>query len=134
MTKFPEPELNDELLTALDGSIKKWRRIVARLDHDHGTANCPLCELFYFREIYNDEGQAVASCNGCPVSHDNQDDGCNGSPYADWSHVARTAKQKGGESYTTFPLKNLDDLCQEVAQKELDYLLDLRTRYFGGIR
>ena len=49
-------------LTALKGSVAKWKAIVAGTGADHGTKNCPLCLVFY-------EGPAVKiACDGCPVA------------------------------------------------------------------
>jgi len=37
---------SDEQLTALDGSIEKWRNIVEGTGTDLADDNCPLCHLY----------------------------------------------------------------------------------------
>ena len=60
--------------TALEGSIRKWEKIVAGTGVDMADENCPLCQLF----------ENCQDGEGCPVDNETGD-GCAGSPYDDWS-------------------------------------------------
>lgn len=78
--------MDKRTLTALRGSIEKWRLIAEGVGEDMGVVNCPLCKKF------NDIG-----CHGCPVSNDTGHDGCRGTPWDAWLKVSdfaavRTAK------------------------------------------
>ena len=67
--------MNAETLKALQGSIKKWQRIVASTEaEDKGVENCPLCGMFWSR-----------GCGGCPVREATGLTACRGSPYSEWS-------------------------------------------------
>jgi hypothetical protein len=98
--------MDEKTLTALDGSIAKWKEIVAGRGTDEGINNCPLCAIFYY---------AGAGCEGCPVSAKTGAPECDGSPYRDeWVHVAGD-----GEKAT--------EAAQiAAAQSELDFLISLR--------
>lgn len=48
----------DRTLTAIDGSVDKWKKIVFKNGEDKGMANCPLCI-----EFLNKSNE----CIGCPV-------------------------------------------------------------------
>lgn len=65
-------------LTALRGSIVKWRAIVDGTGIDKGQSNCPLCQMFY-----EQDGQKKV-CVGCPVMESTGQNVCQGSPYDDW--------------------------------------------------
>lgn len=93
-------------LTALRGSIAKWRAIVDGTGGDDGSDNCPLCLVF------------PLSCRGCPVMKKTGRPGCQATPYLsfaelfyaaddEWPHFAETTKQKA------------------AAQAELDFLISL---------
>lgn len=66
--------MNAETLTALRGSIAKWRAIVAGTGINRGPSDCPLCKLFFF----------VRRCVGCPVFERTGETGCGGTPYSDY--------------------------------------------------
>ena len=94
------------VLTALKGSIKKWQGIVAGTGNDNGTANCPLCVMFYNQS---------ESCQGCPVQERVEMAGCGGTPWVDWSlsHVG------------PMPYANTTDEHTKLAKKELRFLQSL---------
>ena len=66
--------LTPEVLEALKGSIKKWKKIVAGRGRDLGVGNCPLCTMFFYDK-----------CRGCPVARRTGKKYCRGSPYARWA-------------------------------------------------
>lgn len=66
--------MDERTLSALKGSIDKWRGIEAGELEDNGIDNCPLCGLFY-------DGW----CEGCPVSERTGLTVCEGSPYMQWA-------------------------------------------------
>lgn len=68
--------MKSETLTALKGSIKKWKDIVSNEGIDHRGDNCPLCKLFAYR---------LPACSGCPVKAKTGHAGCEGSPWVEWS-------------------------------------------------
>lgn len=67
--------MDERTLTALRGSIEKWRKIVAGTGKDLGCDDCPLCGLF----LGNRDGSL--DCTGCPVRGATANDGCHGLPY-----------------------------------------------------
>ena len=69
--------MDEKTLTALRGSIEKWRQIEAGTLEDRGPDNCPLCQEF----IEN-------NCVGCPVSAQTGRGGCVGTPYEAWDDAA----------------------------------------------
>lgn len=76
--------MDNRTLKALKGSIRKWEAIVAGVGYDRGTANCPLCRLFYDQEgvIPTDDGPVeVGSCAGCPVAEHVGANLCDDTPY-----------------------------------------------------
>lgn len=106
--------MTPETLTALRGSIVKWRGIVAGTTEDMGTENCPLCALFY-----GDHG----TCVGCPVSEATSATCCGGTPYDRWSdYWAPSAESNWDLKHV--PLEQLDEI-RALAQAELDFLISL---------
>ena len=59
---------------ALEGSIRKWERIVTGEGVDNGWRNCPLCAAFNKDE----------DCRGCPVRKSTGKNLCEGTPYEKW--------------------------------------------------
>lgn len=66
--------MDERTLTALKGSIEKWRKIEAGVGADYGEDNCPLCAEFLASFI---------NCSGCPVFARTGQQYCIGSPYKD---------------------------------------------------
>ena len=91
---------------ALEGSIRKWERIVAGTGIDKGYDNCPLCHLFF------KPPSDIPLCNGCPVSEKTGWSSCGGTPYS---------------AYTNAALRDLESPeAKAAAQAELDFLRSLR--------
>ena len=68
--------MNKRTLKALEGSIKKWEKIVDGTGYDRGGENCPLCKLFLHSGTFD--------CGGCPVYQKTRKMGCDGTPYLDF--------------------------------------------------
>ena len=94
---------------ALEGSIRKWEKIIDGTGEDKGVENCPLCELFYY------QGKR---CNGCPVMIATGHQYCGRSPYSDWLRHAGDLKV---DCATTPRLVKL-------ARAELAFLKSLRRK------
>lgn len=60
---------------ALEGSIRKWERIVIGTGKDLGHRNCALCKMFF------DADDDETSCKGCPVMTKTGHSHCNGTAY-----------------------------------------------------
>lgn len=103
--------MNAATRKALEGSIRKWRRIVAVRGVDLGTENCPLCDRFL------DGG--THDCKGCPVRKATGQPECRGTPYYDFLRVA-TFIAHGSVAYTSE--------ARKAAQVELDFLISLRPK------
>lgn len=58
---------------ALEGSIRKWKKIVKGTGQDLGIEDCPLCHAF----IDDD-------CKGCPVAKKAKMAGCLGTPHTEY--------------------------------------------------
>lgn len=93
--------MEPKTLTALRGSIDKWRAIVAGDSGDLGVRNCPLCAVFY-----------DVRCVGCPVSERSGAAGCVNTPYIAWA-------EEWDDNRVT------DDRSRTLAQAELDFLVSL---------
>lgn len=72
--------MEEKTLTALQGSIKKWERILATGEDGSGSEDCPLCELFHPWNTGVDLTSATA-CDGCPVKASTGKSLCTDSPY-----------------------------------------------------
>ena len=66
--------MNKKTLKALEGSIRKWEKIVDGSGEDRGPHNCPFCELFFWEN----------HCVGCPVEAAIGKKSCHGTPYHDF--------------------------------------------------
>ena len=100
--------MNTATRKALEGSIRKWRQIVAGTGVDKNWENCPLCKMF----IKN-------SCAGCPVRAAVRQPNCHGTPYEDFPSVAQWSL-RGGRATTK--------RARAAAQAELDFLISLRPK------
>lgn len=103
--------MKKETEEALEGSIKKWERIVKStraLDAD----NCPLCDLYYYKD-----------CIGCPVHAKTGVRTCTGTPYAPWlDHQNNEHSFKN--NHRALNCKE----CLRLARKELKFLISLREK------
>jgi len=95
-------------LTALKGSIAKWKAIVAGTGEDRGNDNCPLCLEFWLKK---------RSCAQCPVAIATGKWGCEDSPYEDWDEA-------WSDDIDAARIATTSDLI-ELAQAELDFLKSL---------
>ena len=101
--------MNKQTLRALKQSIKKWKRIVARIGKDHGWTDCALCEL--------GEG-----CRGCPVNKDGKHSACDNTPYEQWyNHHAIIHP----DSHLSDGYKIECKICERHAKAELAFLQSL---------
>lgn len=96
---------------ALEGSIRKWERILIGSGEDHGDTNCPLCKVFN-----KDNG-----CRGCPVRNATGKDWCDGTPYIRWLNLTDNNIQVG-QSNT----RPIDESQRAQALKMLRFLEGLR--------
>lgn len=102
--------MDKKALKALEGSIRKWERIVQAKGKDNGRDNCPLCKLYYDED-----------CEGCPVMKKIGSGCCEGTPYSDWS-VHHNDKHPDKIPYKV----ELDCArCNLLAEKELRFLRSL---------
>lgn len=100
---------------ALEGSMKKWKRIVRSTNgRDDGAENCSLCQTYY----YSDRG-----CSRCPVSIKTGKSSCDGSPWQDWyDHMTED------HDYEDYPFQRQKGCkeCLRLAKEELAFLESLR--------
>ena len=105
--------MNKKTLKALEGSIEKWRDIVAGDGEDKGPRNCALCQLFL-------EMGAKTDCSDCPVGKAVDDLTVNCSPQYDaWSE--HYLDDHGGKARRI----NCPE-CERLARAELKFLEGLR--------
>lgn len=78
--------MDAKTLKALEGSIKKWEKIVARTGFDNGCGNCPLCRQFLEH-----------GCVGCPVVTRTGKTVCKGTPYSSFAWKSDTISTVGGD-------------------------------------
>ena len=97
-------------MTPLEGSILKWEKICKdRRSVDNSSSNCPLCIK------YDD-------CKECPV-HIYSGNSCSNTPYNPWSsHQKRYHRQV----FPPYRRQKGCKICDELAQKELDFLRNLK--------
>lgn len=77
--------MDKRTLTALQGSIAKWKAIEEGRGYDGYADNCPLCHVFLHAddtEVDNEE------CVGCPIRNAGFP-GCLGSPWSAWDTLCR---------------------------------------------
>ena len=103
-------------MDALEGSIKKWKRIVRSTKAlEKGIQNCPLC-----REYYH------GFCDRCPVKVETSRLGCEGTPYDAWiTHQGEVHSNSDDIS------KHREPHCKEcfsLAKEELAFLESLREK------
>lgn len=104
--------MTPEVRKALEGSIRKWQRIVGGTGSDLGPNNCDLCKMFYTG--------GAQTCVGCPVREKTGHWGCIGTPYELWEHHHEI------RHHTQFYKKAHCKQCMSLAKKELAFLKSLR--------
>jgi len=105
-----ELTLNEEYEVALEGSIKKWERIVAGKGLDKMGSNCPLC-------------QVRDNCDFCPVSNKSKLDDCHGTPYMKWGK--HQIHDHTANPYRCWKITEGCKECEKLAKAELDFLISL---------
>jgi hypothetical protein len=100
--------MNQKVRKALEGSIKKWEKIVNGTGVDRGVENCPLCKIFY----------DTSSCVGCPVYEKTGAKDCLRTPYTAWM-------QHHWENQYDDNFKVFDSKSTHLAQAELTFLKSL---------
>jgi hypothetical protein len=128
-------EQEKQKIVATAGSVIKWMDIAFNYGVDHGTADCPLCTV-YFTPNWKAEGSTTDhDCTDCPVN----DLGftiCTGSPYTDWlsHHTGKIDHAWGYDDHEhRVMLLNscfgghavIDVLSYRLAKKELDFLREI---------
>jgi hypothetical protein len=99
--------MDKRTLTALQGSIEKWKRVLAEEIVGDGYEDCPLCALFHPLSV--DIGlSSPDACNGCPVKEKTGKSLCTGSPYEGYAEALDNEEDTG-----------------EMAEAELDFLRSL---------
>jgi hypothetical protein len=107
-----EPETTKHLL----GAIRKWKRIKAKKDADHGSRNCPLCQRFSRMCKHPDTGEQ------CPVDIATNGRGCDRTPYQVWVNHQNKA-------HTRKEFANHCPECEELADAMILFLEKLRPNY-----
>lgn len=107
--------MNAETLKALQGSIRKWKAIVAGNGVDKGIKNCPLCKLFY-----------QDACHGCPVRRKSGRANCINTPYENWCWSDRKGSWSREGSRIGGPYS------RRCAKDEVEFLQSLLPRKRGG--
>ena len=112
--------MENKTLTALQESIKKWRKnlkVEKFFDFKIGANHCPLCELFVY-------GQPIENkCNGCPIKEKTGNSSCYGTPYYEFLenlHNAMWVPNEENENYAE-KLKNL----RRSIKREIAFLKSL---------
>ena len=104
--------MDEKTKEALEGSIKKYKRIVKSTKaHDDGGINCTLCKLFL-----------RFNCDGCPIFDATGTRGCEQSPWISWRNHGSTKHNQYQSHYRVPYCKE----CIKLARKELDFLISLR--------
>ena len=107
--KKEDTTMDTKTTEALEGSIKKWEKIVQGNEEDDGIANCPLCTLFH-----------AGACKKCPVQLTTKAFGCGASPHEKWMKHQE-------EVHWLLPKRRAACReCQDLAQQEVDFLKSLR--------
>lgn len=106
-------------LKALQGSIRKWERIVDGSGPDQGDRNCPLCQMFLNNGTSDD-------CLGCPVRKATGEAHCTNTPYVEQWAKARELPDLGDWAMTAEQIV--------AARAELDFLRSLLPKKLQIVR
>lgn len=100
--------MNKTQTKALEGSIRKWEKIVAGTGVDAAHRNCPCCKKF----------DVDGHCTGCPIKEETNMPGCAGTPWEEW-HWHQYTK------HDDKPSRVWCLTCSRLAKKELAFLKKL---------
>lgn len=95
----------------LQDEITHWENISNGIEIDFRISNSPLCQNFIGNRI----------CYQCPVQDRTGKPHCNGTPIGAWQNHHFSVHN----NFTCFYIKKGCNECQELAQKELDFLKSL---------
>lgn len=110
---------------ALEGSIVKWREIVAGERENEAAGDCPLCQLFNpYQTSFPKLERVKDGCLGCPVMARTGQSFCRGSPYERYEDLESTIDSEDEDSDEDYD-DNVDRLL-EIAKEELAFLESLR--------
>ena len=101
--------MTTKTLKALNGTIKKWEKIVAGTGADEGSTNCPLCKFFV----------DLPFCYGCPIADFTKESGCFNTPWSKWLSHQYNRHDAKTELRVHCPT------CRELAEEELRFLKSL---------
>ena len=85
----------EQVLHAIDNSIKYWKGIVHKNQRCKGCEGCDLCMLFNTDAIYKDPN--ATSCNSCPVYIMTGSRYCDDTPYKATQYYESTIAHKNFE-------------------------------------
>lgn len=102
---------NAETIAAIDGSIIKWEKIVSGEHKDHGSEDCPLCQMFNPNLPNTPASMRPTGCYGCPIYKDTSFSFCSATPYQEFKNFEQS------ETYGP-----------PAAQKMLNYLKTLKGK------
>ena len=107
---------------AIDGSVQKWLDIATGHAADQGSANCPLCQLFFWRDDTED------CCWGCPVSKKTGQTGCRGTPYYQFAGAfyEDLMELAGLSHHPLAPMTAIGPKSQQAALEEAEFLSKLK--------
>lgn len=87
---------------ALEGSIRKWRKIAADTRVNHGTDDCLLCQLFIKGRPQDQH------CAECPVAESGHS-GCSGTPYFDYTFAISAENRRAAATREAEFLESMRD-------------------------
>ena len=111
-------------MKALEGSIRKWLKIINNKGVDDRSSNCPLCKRFLFLE--EDESNRPIPKDICPLGYMTKIP-CQGLCCKEWDDWARHHRNVHGLKVTDNNIQPLSihpgcDDCKALAQNVLDRL------------
>lgn len=112
--------MNEIVLEALKGSIRKHENILSGTESDYGADNCPLCGLFN-RSLMDLKDR----CVGCPVYEKTGEVFCYNTPYQDW--ILHCDEEHNG--YDGDPLNCPE--CARLVALEIEFLKSLNDNYLS---
>jgi len=121
--------MDKETAEALEGSIKKWERIVEGSGVDQGARNCPLCYLFLsdYKGRCNPMSWLIEECVGCPVAEKIGYPGCANTPYGNFRQYFNEY-YPAVNHYTYKDAHVFDQESKRLAMVEFEFLKSLREQ------